>query len=881
MCGIMLVGSSGSFARIHALLREQPFWSFSEEELYRAVQGRAEGLTSSEVEERQRMFGLNVVRERERLSNTRMLLRQCKSPLIGILLVASFVTGIVGQWVEMSVILAAVFVNISLGFWQEHKAERVLAHLASYIRVRTRVRRDGEEREVDAAELVVGDVVRVSQGDRIPADGRIVYANAFQTDEAVLTGESLPVEKQSIPVGPKRPLAERTCMVYGGTLAVEGFADVVITATNEHTEFGKITTLAVSHTPDPTPLQRSVARLARVLSIVLILMTVVLFVGGIWYGYRPAEMLFIALAVAVSAVPEGLPIALTVILAVGVERLAKKRGVVRKLLAAEALGSVSVILTDKTGTLTEAKMTLTDVIPYHDQHPDGVSRVLKTALINTEAIIENAHDPVHAWRVVGRPMEAALILGGAERGINLSHERSTVKVIHRIPFHSRYKYSLAVTEHDGVRSIAIMGAPDVVLGFTNLSEKDRTNLLQAIERRASTGERLLGVAFRSDVGSEALPSEKHPPKSAEFLGILAFRDPVRSHVKDAVARMQATGVRTVMITGDHPGTALAVARECGLMHGRPHAVTGQAIDEMTPKQFAKAIREVDVFARISPEQKLRIVQAFKNAGATVAVTGDGVNDAPALEAADIGVAVGSGTDVAKSAADLVLLDNDFQTIVVAIEEGRRILDNIRKAIVYLLSNIMDQLLLIGGSFVFGLPIPLTALQILYVNFFSDSFPAVAFAFEDQSDQPAPSLRSRSSQLIDTEVRLLILGLGTFTSMLLFVMYAILFHIGYDVRTVQTFIFANFASYTLLMAFPLRNLKQAVWTYHPFSNIPLTAGVGIGLILSGVALFVPAVRDAMGLVVLPYPWLIGVACFGLFNVAIVECVKYFVRRGAIR
>lgn len=851
-------------------------WSLSPDESLDLFQSQREGLTQAEAQHRLQIYGQNLVRQKEGASRLKLIIEQCKTPLILILIVAACVTGFLREWLDTIVILAAVIVNAGLGFWQENKAQTILEHLASYIRVRARVRRDNQEREMDAADLVPGDIIRVSQGDRIPADARLLFANNLHVDESILTGESLPIEKHPNAVTATTPLAERTCMLYGGTLVVEGFGDALIVATDEHTEFGKIALLSAQKSPEPTPLQKAVARFSKQLGTALILVTLTIFGTGLWFGHAPVDMFLIAVAVAVSIVPEGLPIALTIILAVGVERLAKKQGIVRKLLAAEALGSTTLILTDKTGTLTQAKMTLTNILPWHDS--TSAADLLAHAVLNTDVVIENPDDSPQDWRLVGRPMEVALVRDAAAHQVLLPKELKEVHILDRFPFHSRYKYSLTLIQDKHEQREVLIGAPEIILPFTTLSLEEQNRLRLQIEERAATGERLLGVAYKIRHTTHPTLHTTEQPINFIFEGLLAFRDPIRPHVKGAIARIGASGVRTIMITGDHPGTATTIGKDLGLFRNKTKALTGEDLRKLSPRSLASRAQSTSVYARVTPEQKLDIVRLYQSQGEIVAVTGDGVNDAPALEAADIGVAVGSGTDVAKSAADLIILDDNFETIVLAIEEGRRILGNIRKVLVYLLSNILDLTLFIGGALLLGLPLPLTPLQILFVNFFSDSFPAIAFAFEEEND--ARNQKRRQHLLFDNEMRILILVLGFSTSVLLFALYLFLLRAGHDPKIVHTFLFASFATYTLLMTFALRSLERSIFTYHPFGNPYLTGGVGIGILLTLSALYLPWLQRALDTVALPLPWLLAVFGVGIVNVCGVELVKWLVRKRII-
>ncbi|MBU1348579.1 HAD-IC family P-type ATPase [Patescibacteria group bacterium] len=844
-----------------------PHWALSPTEVLEDLRSDRQGLASDEVARRQRRSGPNVIPERRRLSKTRIVLNQLKSPLILLLAIAAGVTVVMDDRLEAGVILAAIAVNAGLGFWQENKAETVLAALSKYIRIRARVRRDGLEHVVDAAELVVGDIVSLSQGDRVPADIRLLSTTDCSADESVLTGESLPVRKRPAAVAEQADVADRTSMLHGGTLVSEGLATGVVVRIGNETAFGRIADLLAHQRPEPGLLQKAVARFSVVAGVAISILAAILFAAGLLEGVSSHDMFVLAVAVAVSAVPEGLPVALTVILAIGVERLAKRGGVVRKLLAAETLGATSLILTDKTGTLTEARMSLSAVLPHESTTQ---THLLEDAILATGASVENPYEKVLAWRVIGKPMEAALVLGAGHHGVRLPDVQTANEPVERKPFSSEAKMSLVTVRRDGMLRTVMLGAPEVVVRSTDLDAAAQGHVLKVVEERAGTGERLLAVAERDGEMKEA--------GTFRFLGTLALRDPIRPGVMDAIGRIRASGVKTVIVTGDHPGTAKAVADELGLLKGGKRVMTSDELASMSDEALEQALSRVAVYARVTPEQKMRIVDAYRRHGDVVAVTGDGVNDAPALERADIGIAVGSGTEVAKSAADLVILGDDFSTIVAAIEEGRRILENIRKVIVYLLSNSLNEIFLIGGALLIGLPLPLNALQILYVNFFSDSFPTIAFAFEKGLETDVASRPRRVHRsLLDSQMRIFIFVVGALTSAVLFVIYWYLLRVGHPLDLVRTFIFTTFATYTLFVAFALRSLRVSILQYSPFSNRLLTLGVGIGVVLTLMGIYVPFMQRILGTVALPLPWLGAVVAVGLFNVLVVEVAKLLTRR----
>jgi len=861
---------------------KEPFWSMDTKEVLGALTTNISGLNDKEAAARIKIFGQNVIKEYPKSSKIKIVLRQFQSLLIIILVIAGAVTVFLGEWVETGVIFAAVIVNAIFGFWQENKSETVLELLKTYVRVRARARRNSQEHGIDASGLVPGDIIRVTQGDRVPADARLLFINNLEIDESILTGESLPAEKDISPLPPATTLSDRKSMIFSGTLAIQGFADAVVTATGSETEFGKIARLVAEKDRKITPLEHSVWRFAAYAGTTLLIFTFLLFGLGLYFGKDIYDMFIISVAVAVSAVPEGLPIALTVIMAIGVQRLATRNGIVRRLLAVETLGSTSVILTDKTGTLTQAKMELTSITPYQEgDNAENKNNLLNYALVNTDVVIENPSDAPEKWLMSGRALEVSLVRGAASNGVLLTKVLEQTKIIDRLPFSSEHKYSASIFKTDSGIHLAIFGAPEIILRFTVLTQKEQEKVVVEIEKRAFAGERVLGVA-------SLLISESHENilrqknfSNLNFDGLITFRDPLRPHVSQAIKEIAAAGVKTIIVTGDHRGTAEAVARELGLVDGKGAVLTGDDLMYLTKEELEARSREATLYARVTPEQKVMIAKLYQGRGEVVAVTGDGINDAPALHAADIGVAVGSGTDVAKSAADLVILDDNFETIVAAIKEGRRILRNIRKVIIYLLSNSFDELFLIGGALILGVAIPINALQILFVNLITDSFPSLAFAFEDGIDDTGNHPQKLRKNLFDSEMKFFILIIGILSSTFLLILYLFLLKIGFAEELTRTFIFASFASYTLFLTFSLRSLGKSILSYNPFSNKPLTIGIGIGLSLVAAAIYFPWLQQILNTSPLPPVWLLGVVGVGLLNISAVEFGKWLFRKKIIK
>lgn len=853
---------------------QKKFWNMSLHDVANFLSTSIEsGLSDVEANERLQAFGLNTINVSKQTKWFKILLNQIKSPLIIILIFAGSVTLALSHYQDSIFIFVAVIINSLLGFYQENKAERALSQLRTYLRERTRVVRDSKEKEIDAEELVPGDLIRLSQGDRVPADARVVFVNDFQVDEAVLTGESLPVLKVPDIAQLDTTLSDQKSMVFAGTLVTQGICVGLVCRTGSFTEFGKIASVIAETENQKTPLQEAIIKFSIYSSIIISILTLIVFFTGLFAGYSVIEMFLTAVAIAVSAIPEGLPISMTVILAVGVERMAKRKGIVRKLSAAEALGGTTVILTDKTGTLTMAKMVMSKVVTFGLDE----NRLISLALTNANVLIENPNEDPMSWRMNGRIMERALVQSSALRGIPLSEITSHKHVLQTLPFNAVQKFSAAFIREGNKHLLVFFGAPDVLINHSALSSKEKENLLNEIENLASSGERVLGVATKEITKIENFSINKDLPLTElSFDGFITFHDPIRPSIKSTIERINYAGIKTVILTGDHRGTAVAVAKEVGINVSDNSVLDVSELALLSEEELKKRLPTISVISRVTPFDKLRIAKLYQDSGEVVAMTGDGVNDAPSIKQADVGIAMGSGTEVAQSVADLVLLDDNFETIVSAIEEGRQILNNIRKVLVYLFSNVTDGLILIGGSLVTGLPLPLNPLQILWVNFFTGSFPAIAFAFEKDPDNLSHKPRSLKNGLFDPLMKFLILVIGISTSALLFVLYFVLLKSGFEEQIVKTFTFAAFGTYTLLVALSVRSLDRSIFSYPISSNRYLTGGISIGFLLMIFAIYVPALQNVFGTVSLPFQWVLGVVFVGILNIVLIEQVKKFFR-----
>lgn len=861
-------------------------WAFTVEEVLDKFHSTQQGLSESEADVRLRHFGSNSLPRPKRFTVLGIFARQFASPLIFILVGATLLTIVMHEWIDTIVIGLAILVSVGLGFYQEFRAESALEKLTTYIKERARILRDDTEQEIDSTLLVPGDIIHLSYGSRVPADARVIEAHDLSVDESVLTGESLPVHKDTKELSEGIALPERTNMVYAGTLIVEGSAIALVTATGKYTEIGRIAELVAHTKSEHTPLQKALARLGWVIFIGIVVLVAAIFFLGVGRGEPIIEMMLMAVAISVGAIPEALPIALTVILAVGVERLAARKGIMRNLSAAETLGSASVIMTDKTGTLTEANMRLVDIRTAKEllKEPSETGamehvradekEVLSAALLGADVILENPEADRKEWHFGGRPIEVAIARAAHEHGMDV---RATSRMrISLLTFNSTNKFSISGNSEKD--TYMVVGAPDILLKRSRLTKDDYLAMEKHVQCVSAEGKRLLGVARipreKTSHFSKGYARADHAA-DLDFLGVLVFQDPMRPEAKGAIEKMEHLGARVVMLTGDLKGTAVAIAKELGWEVEDRQVLTGDDLRHLTDDELLQNLATIRIFARVTPEDKLRVGKLYQKAGEVVAMTGDGVNDAPSLKAVDIGIALGAGTDVAKSVAGLVLLDDNFTTIVRAIEEGRRILENIRKVFVYLTSTCLDAVVLIGGSLIVGLPLPLSALQIIWVNFFSDSLPALSYAFDKEYDVRRE--KGTGSEILTREVKVLTLGVGIFTSILLFGMYWLLLHVGIDLAHTRSLIFVCFALYGLIVAYSFRSLRSHLFAQPIFDNMYLNASVLFGSVLIIASVTVPYVRDLFGIAAIPLSLSWIIVLWLIVNIALVEATKWGFRR----
>jgi Ca2+-transporting ATPase len=711
------------------------------------------GLSVAEAKARLDEHGPNAIEEVPPPGALSILIHQFRSPVIYILVVATVVTLFLEEFVDAGVIAAVLMLNAIIGFTQERRAEASVRALMQLVSPRARVVREGREWEIESRELVRGDLVLLESGVRVPADLRLESVNNLRVDESLLTGESVSIGKQEEPLeDASLLLADRRNMAYAGSIVTTGRARGLVVATAMGTELGTIARHMRSQKVPETPLQRRMAQFARVVGIAVGLSSAAAFILGVLLGESVSQMFVVAVALAVAAIPEGLPVAFTITLALGVRRMARRNAIIRRLAAVETLGSTTVIGSDKTGTLTENRMTvrevwtagrafrlegdsITPIDGGHDIAAVAEHRPLYLTLL--AAVLSNEAEfyrEAGGFDSHGDPTEAALLIAAARLGIEPEEARHAYRSEIELPFESERQYSASVRRHEGRRLVFLKGAPERLLGMSSTEQTDegevpcdRTRVQDAVHLMAGRGLRVLAMAYRQ-IEEDGFDPTK--PDRLVFLGLQGLVDPPRAGVRDAIAGCHGAGIRVVMITGDHADTASAIARELGIARDQDEVVTGLDLERWDDAELEQRVGKTSVYARAAPEHKLRIVQALQRQGEVVAITGDGVNDAPALRAADIGVAMGkSGTDVAREAADMVLADDNFVSIEAAVEEGRITFDNVRKVTFFLISTGAADILTILASVILNWPLPMVAAQLLWVNLVTNGLQDVALAFE--------------------------------------------------------------------------------------------------------------------------------------------------------
>ena len=875
------------------------------EEIFRRLKTNSKGITDEEAAIRIKKSGFNKLPEEKRISRAKIFLNQIKSPLIYILIIAGTITLALRDWVDSVVIFAAVFLNSFIGYAQEEKTSQILLKLKKVVKEKAVVLRNGKEKEIEQSELVVGDLIMLRPGDKIPADARLIENLSLKINESILTGEWLAAEKSLGKASEGTVLAERKNMIYMGTVVESGRGKAIVVGIGIDTEIGKIATSVRETKEEKTPYQKKVLAFGKIIAIIVGVTCLSIFIIGALSKRSLLEMFVTSIAVAVGAIPSGLPIAITVILTLGMERVLRQKGLVRKMIAAEALGSTSIICTDKTGTLTQAKMMVSDILADSKAFPRELA--LKIGVLCSDAFIENTKDPMESWTMRGTPTEKAIVFAGIESGIKKEELEKQEAKLDDLPFDSVYKYSISLHQFGKTQEILyIMGAPEIILekskqfetdkGCENLSKNKLDELIQKYEKLNSQGLRAVAVAYRklplnslslelkkqSEIAeiSEAAKKKIYDKHLEElvFVAFIVLKDPLREDVKEAIRACRAAGMRPIMVTGDHHLTAKAIAKELGIPAEPKNIIRGEEFEKLSDKEFEKRLKEITIYARMEPQQKLRIVGAWQKKGEIVAMTGDGVNDAPALKKANIGVALGSGTDVAKEASDLILLTDNFSIIVTAVKEGRGIIDNIRKTITLQISQCFSEIILIGASVVGGLPLPILPAQILWENLIEGSPQGIALAFEPkEKDIMGRKPEDPRESLLNQKMKVIIFGFGIITSFILLGLFLLLLDKGLPLEKIRTIIFSVLAIDTVFYSFSCRNLKKNIWGYNPFSNLYLIGAIVFSVSMLLMAVYVPIFQSLLKTVPLNSSDWILVSILGAINLVLVEAIKFFFKK----
>jgi P-type Ca2+ transporter type 2C len=862
------------------------------------------GLTVKEATKRLAEYGYNELHSAHKISPWSILMGQFKNVLIIILLIATVLSVFLGHGIESAAIAIIVLFAVILGFIQEFRSERAIEALRKMSAPEATVLREGEEIDLPARELVPGDVILLRAGDKIPADGRLIEAVNLQAEEAALTGESVPVEKNTAKLdNSELALGDRKNMVFTGTAATYGRGRAVVVATGMNTELGKIAGMLQTVETGKTPLQINLDKVGHILARAALVIVGLIVALGIFRGQPFIEMLIFGIALAVAVVPEALPAVVTISLALGVQKMVRRNALMRRLPAVETLGSTTIICSDKTGTLTKDEMTARKIfvtgqiieITGSGYEPSGsflyngktaeisesLKLLLKAGSLSSDAYIVYSESE-NRWQIKGDPTEGALIVAAAKAGIQKAELDMQYPRINEIPFTSETKRM--TTLHSGAEECSAFskGAPEVILnackkqhganGETMLNSSDRSKILDIARQMAEEALRVLAVAYKP------ADSIENAETDMTFLGLFGMIDPPRPEAKAAITKCDEAGIRVVMITGDHPVTAKAVALELGLLKGG-RVVTGPELETMDENDFDRDVEKIDVYARVSPAHKLRVVTALQKKGHIVAMTGDGVNDAPALKKADIGIAMGiAGTDVTKEAAAMTLTDDNFASIVAAIEEGRGIFGNIKKYLMYLLSSNIGEIGLMAGTTLLGLPLPLTAVQLLMVNLATDGLPALALSV----DPPEPDIMLRKPRNprtgIFTRPVIILMAMGGIWSTLINLgIFTWALNTNRSTENAMTMTFVSLVLIQFFKAYNFRSDRHSVIN-KPFANKWLNISVLGELVMLILIVYLPVLQEPFGTYgLLLSDWVI-IILLSLSVSPVLEMAKWMMRHG---
>jgi Ca2+-transporting ATPase len=895
----------------------QPLYRLTVEETAKTLRGDPRtGLSGDEARRRLGEFGRNELQERKGTTPLQIFIEQFQDFVIWVLIGAALVSGFLQEWVDALAIVAIVILNAILGFIQEYRAEKSLAALKKLSSPTARVIRDGRHAVIPSSELVPGDLVELEAGDNVPADSRLLWLTSnFTVHEASLTGESTPVAKTARALKEKEiPLADRANMAYMGTSVSSGKARALVAATGMRTELGRIAGMIQEITQEATPLQRKLEQFGKWIVYLCFALVGLIFALGILRGGRPLDMFLTAVSLAVAAIPEGLPAVVTIALALGVQRMVSRHALIRKLPSVETLGCATVVCSDKTGTLTRNEMTVQAVyaggsmfkvtgIGYApeggflraggkispEDHPDLRQALLCGVLCNGAQLAKDDG----GYTMVGDPTEGAILTAAAKAGLWKESATKEFPFVEEIPFDSERKRMTIVRKTPGGATAFVKGAPDVLIevctaieehgGRRELTPRDRESILEVNSRLADQAMRVIGVAYRVIGSAPASYEPGEIEKDLTFAGLIAMIDPPREEVKAAIRECAAAGITPVMITGDHKNTAVAIARELGFFKADSLALAGEELDRLSAAEFEGAVERIPVYARVSPEHKLRIVRAWRKRGDIVAMTGDGVNDAPAVKEADIGVAMGiTGTDVTKEVSDMVITDDNFASIVAAVEEGRGIYDNIKKFVHYLLSCNAGEILVMFVSSLVNFPLPLLPIHILWVNLVTDGLPALALGV----DPADPGIMARPPRpphepVVTRKSALIMLLQGAFIALCSLAAFHFVLCVEKEgIIRARTAAFVVLSASQLFHSFNCRSMTESLFTLGILTNAKLVYANAASFLLLMAVVYTPFLStvfktEALGL----FDWLLVLA-ISSFPLWAMEIVKLANRRAKL-
>ncbi len=836
------------------LIKPRSYHSISAGRALKILKTSSEGLSDFEAQGRLNAIGKNELPKEKKFSYLKLFLSQFSSPLVFIILAAAFLSFLVGHIVDALFIVFVILINTTVGFFQESKAEKALEKLSRSVKFYCKVIRQNTKKEILSENLAPGDIVELQEGDKVPADGRVIQSKWLKINEAALTGEWLGVKKENKILSKSAGVSDQVNMVFMGTIVEEGRGIFMVTATGIRTELGKISQLVKKEKETKTPLQKKFARFSRQIGAAILAAITFFAAVYILRGEDLYTVFITSIALVVSAIPEGLLPAVTVVLALGMRRLARKKALVRKLNATEGMGAVSVICMDKTGTLTRGEMQVRHIlagvadlldkeIKFKDTCVPGSEilgdrlKALEIAVLVNDAYIENPNDELSRWIVRGSPTTKALLLAGINAGVNKKEIEQNLSLLEEINFDSRQKYAASIYKIGKDKVVVyILGAPEKIIKASKqisdnktslpISSREKRKLFKKIDELTKQGLRVLACGYKEITLSEYNSfSSKIKSGRSEFLlqnlslaGIITLKDSLRDDVASSIEIAKKAGIRPVIISGDHKNTTRSIMEELGVEVNDRNILEGADLEKLDDNQLKKKVKSADIFARVVPEHKIRIVRALQSHGEIVAMVGDGINDAPALKAADIGIAVGTGTDIAKEVSDIVLLDNSFSVIIKAIEQGRLIKENVRRVMIYLLADDFSELFLFFFAIILKLPFPLYPIQILWINLVEDSFPDIALTTENDTKGLMNGRPSEAhGPILNRGHKKFMLSVFLVSGLAAFSLFYFSWKFFGDLEKARTITFALIAFDSLIFAFIVRFFRQSVFNRHIFSN----------------------------------------------------------------